>query len=315
MTNGRDLEAQVMTLGATLISVKTPDRRGEVAEVTVCRPRLEEYAKGHPLLGSLVGRYANRIAGAKFSLDGVECRLEQNAGKHHIHGGGKQTGFAWQIWQAEPIEDSKYAGVRLQLTSPDGQAGFPGKLDVTVEYRVTAENELILGYTATTDRPTHVNLTNHVYWNLTGIPTRSALDHLLTLHADEYLPGDDVKMPTGEVRGVRGTPMDFNAPCPIGAHMAETDYKIYDHCYVLKKRPNERLSLAAHTEEPASGRVMEVFTTQPGVQLYTGNVNGFCLETQHFPNSPNEPRFPSTVLRPGENLRETTIYRFGVLKK
>lgn len=312
LSNGRGLEAQVMTLGATLISVKTPDRHGRIAEITLNRSSLEEYAKGHPLLGSVVGRYANRIAGARFTVDGIESRLEQNAGKHHIHGGGRKTGFAWLPWHAEPLADDASAGVRFRLTSPDGQAGFPGTLRVTVVYRLTKANELVIDYTATTDKPTHVNLTNHAYWNLTGDGSREVLDHVLTLHATQYLPADRDKMPLGPLQAVQCTPMDFTQPRRIGSRMKETDYKIYDHCYVLAKPPGERMALAARVEEPSSGRVMEVFTSQPGVQLYTGNPHGLCLETQHFPNSPNEASYPSTLLRPGQTFRETTIHRFKI---
>lgn len=311
ITNGRGLEAQVMTLGATLISLKAPDRHGRIGEVTLCRASYEEYAQGHPLLGSVVGRYANRIAGARFLLDGVEYALERNAGKNHIHGGGRTSGFAWLAWRAEALEEPSAAGVRLRLTSPDGQAGFPGTLQVAVVYRLTAQNELVMDYTATTDKPTHVNLTNHTYWNLTGDPARDVLGHRLTLWAEQYLPADGAKMPLGPRRSVGGTPMDFRETHTIGSRMAQTDYKVYDHCYVLSKPPGERLALAARVEEPDSGRVMEIFTTQPGVQLYTGNALGLCLETQHFPNSPNEPGYPSTVLRPGQTFRETTVHRFG----
>jgi aldose 1-epimerase len=311
LSNANGLEAKVMTLGATLTTVKARDRNGKSEIITLHKNTLEEYAAGHPLFGSVVGRFANRIANARFTLDGVEYRVVANAGKHHIHGGGRNEAFHWLVWKARPIEEEKAVGVELSLVSPDGQAGFPGRLEATVVYQLTADNRLIIDYTARTDKPTHVNLTNHAYWNLTGADSGEVMDHVLTLNADRYLPGDAVKMPTGEIRPVKDTPMDFTGPRTIGSRVAQTDYGCYDHCYVLTKRPGERLSFCARVFEPTSGRVMEVETTQPGVQLYTGNRKGLCLETQHFPNSPNEPKFPTTVLRPGETFHEVTIHKFG----
>jgi aldose 1-epimerase len=205
--------------------------------------------------------------------------------------------------------------VQLELVSPDGQAGFPGRLDVTVTYKLTADSRLIMDYTATTDRPTHVNLTNHAYWNLAGADSGDdVLAHRLTLNADHYLPSDKTKMPTGEIRSVKGTAMDFTRPRTVGSQVTETDFGYYDHCYVLNKPSNERLSFCARVVEPESGRVMTVYTTQPGVQLFTGNRRGLCLETQHYPNAPNEPAFPSTLLRPGERLHETTVHQFGTVQ-
>ncbi len=310
LRNAAGLEATVMTLGATLTTVKVPDRVGKFAIVTLHKESLEGYARGHPLLGSIVGRFANRIASARFTLDGTEHRLVANAGKHHIHGGGREHAFHWQVWTAQPIIDAQSVGVRLSLVSPDGQAGYPGRLEVTVEYRLTAKNELVMDYTARTDKPTHVNLTNHAYWNLAGAGSGDIFGHVLELQAEAYLPSDKTKMPTGEVRSVQGTPMSFTEPRTVGSRLDQLDGRQYDHCYVLEKS-GERLSLAARVVEPVSGRVMEVFTTQPGVQLYTGNRQGLCLETQHYPNAPNEPSFPSTVLRPGETFHEVTIHRFS----
>jgi len=314
MTNANGIEANVMTLGATLTTVKTPDRDGNLAVITVCKASFDEYAKGHPLLGSIVGRYANRIAGARFAIDGVEYELVRNAGKHHIHGGRRPVGFAWQVWKAQPIRESDAVGVQLTLVSPDGQAGFPGRLEATVTYKLTADNRLIMDYTATTDRPTHVNLTNHAYWNLAGADSGNDVSaHQLTLNADRYLPSDKAKMPTGEIRSVEGTPMDFTDARTIGSRAKETDFGYYDHCYVLKKSSGERMAFCGRVVEPKSGRVMTVHTTQPGVQLYTGNSRGLCLETQHYPNAPNEAKFPSTLLRPGERFHETTIHQFGTV--
>ncbi len=313
LTNGRGLEARVMTLGATLVTVMAPDREGNVVPITLHKESLAEYVQGHPLLGSVVGRYANRIAGARFTLDGKEHEVVRNAGKHHIHGGGRKDGYAWRVWRARPVEEEKAAGVELKLTSPDGQAGFPGRLEVTVTYKLTTDNELVMDYRATTDKPTHVNLTNHAYWNLAGADSKAdVLGHVLMLNADRYLATDKDLIPTGEIRNVKDTPMDFAEPKTIGSRMDQIERGYYDDCYVLNKTPGERMSLCAVVEEPQSGRVMEVRTTQPGVQLYTGNRRGLCLETQHYPDSPNKPDFPSTVLRPGKTYHEVTVHRFDV---
>jgi len=328
LTNAAGLEVRVMTLGATLIAVKVPDRQGKFENVTLYLDSLEDYLRGHPLLGSVVGRYANRIAGARFMIDGVEYRLTPNAGKHHIHGGGKE-GFHAAIWRAEPVREADAVGVKLSHTSPDGEAGYPGTLQTTVTYKLTADNRLFMEYSARTDKPTHVNLTNHAYWNLAGAGSGDVLNHVLQLDADHYLPADRLKIPTGEIRPVRGTAMDFTSPRSIGSRIREVEEQNYDHCYVLNKKPGERMSLAARVVEPRSGRVMEVYTTQPGVQFYTaralssrlqgggrpyGPYHGFCLETQRYPDSPNQPKFPSTLLRPGEVYHEVTIHKFSVLK-
>lgn len=314
LANSRGLEARVMTYGATLVGVRAADRHGKVDDITLHLESLDEYLRGHPLLGSVVGRFANRIAGARFTIDGVEHQLEANAGKNHIHGGGKKTGFQWQLWQAEPLCRPDSAGVKLSLLSPDGQAGYPGTVRVSVIYRLTDRNELAMEYTATSDKPTHINLTNHAYWNLAGADSGEVLNHVLLLNADHYLPSDDAKIPTGEIRPVRGTPMDFTSPMPIGSRIDQVDRGNYDHCYVLNREDGQKVSLAAKAVDPGSGRTMEVYTTQTGVQLYTGNRRGFCLETQHFPNSPHEPTFPSTLLRPGETVQEVTIHKFDVEK-
>lgn len=311
LSNADGIEVCVMTLGATLTTVKTPDRDGNLATITLHKNSLDEYVAGHPLFGSVVGRYANRIANARFNIDGSTYSLTRNANPHHIHGGGKEEGFAWQVWQAKPIRQDHSVGVQLSLVSPDGQAGFPGRLDTNVCYRLTDDNRLIMEYRATTDRATHVNLTNHAYWNLAGADTgRDVLAHVLELNADYYLPSDDAKMPTGEIRGVKGTPMDFTTAHAVGTNVARTDFGYYDHCYVLNKTRGTELKECARVVEPTTGRVMVVWTTQPGVQLYTGNSHGLCLETQHFPNSPNEPEFPSTLLRPDRVFHEITIHQF-----
>lgn len=325
LTNQRGLEVKVMTYGATITAVRVPDRQGRLANVTLYLDTLDDYYRGHPLFGSLVGRYANRIEGAKFTLDGTAYALEANAGTYHIHGG--KQGFPKILWQATPVQDATSAGVELRHVSPDGHAGFPGTLSVQVVYRVTADNALRMEYTARTDKPTHVNLTNHAYWNLAGAGSGDVLGHVLTLYADGYLPSDKRKIPTGEIRSVAGTALDFRQPQPIGARLADVEDQNYDHCYVLTKPASQRLALAARVVEPKTGRVMEVSTTQPGVQFFSakqlrdrwqaggvpyGPYHGFCLETQHFPDTPNRPAFPSTVLRPGETYHEVTIHTFSV---
>lgn len=313
LTNGLGLEARIMSLGATLTTVRAPDRQGKQDILTLHKNSFEEYVGGHPLFGSVVGRFANRIANARFRLDGKEYQLDANAGKHQLHGGKK--GFQWLPWSAEPVRETGAVGVKLTLVSPNGQGGFPGTLRATVIYKVTGDNQLVMEYTATADQPTHVNLTNHAYWNLAGAGAPDHLGHVLLLNADHYLPTDPTLIPTGEIRKVKNTPLDFTQPRAIGSRVREVPMKHYDHCFVLNKKAGERLSLAARVAEPKSGRVMEVWTTQPGVQFYTGNLRGFCLETQHYPDSPNQPSFPSTVLRPGETYHEITVHKFNVEKK
>jgi len=323
LTNGHGLAAKIMTYGATLIALQTPDRQGELANITLHLDSLDEYLAGHPFFGSVAGRYANRIAGGRFTLDGKEYRLPTNNGPNHLHGGPK--GFDKAVWKARTEQDEGSASVELTHVSPDGDAGYPGKLTATVVYSLTRDDRLVMDYTATTDQPTVVNLTNHAYWNLGGIHGGNILDHMLVVNADRYLPVDDTLIPTGELKPVQGTPMDFTMPQRIGGRIGQVKGG-YDHCYVLNKAPGEELSLAARAEDPQSGRWMEVSTTQPGVQLYTGNFlngtkkaggvayarhYGFCLETQHFPDSPNRPEFLSTVLRPGQPYRQTTIHKFG----
>ena len=328
LRNAAGMEVRVMTYGATLICVKVPDRQGKLENVTLYLDSFDDYLRGHPLFGSVVGRYANRIAGAKFTLDGVEYPVTPNAGKHHIHGG--RNGFQKIVWKARPLLDADRAGVELSHTSPDGHEGYPGKLDVTMIYKLSPDNRLTMEYVARTDKPTHVNLTNHAYWNLAGAGSGDVLGHVLMLNADRYLPADQKKIPLGELRSVKGTVMDFTRPKAIGSRIERVEGENYDHCYVLCKQPGHPLSLCARVVEPRSGRVMEVFTTQPGVQLYTarglggrlsgggkpyGPYHGLCLETQHYPNAPNQPEFPSTVLRPGQTYRHLTVHKFSVRLK
>jgi aldose 1-epimerase len=327
LKNPNGLKARIMTYGATLLGVEAPDRDGKFANVTLYLDTFDEYYRGHPLFGSIVGRYANRIEGASFKIDGREYTLAKNDGPNHIHGG--RSGFQKMMWQARPASNADGAAVELSLVSPDGQEGYPGTLNVKVTYRLTADNALRMEYEATTDKPTHVNLTNHVYWNLGGAGSGDALGHLLMINADRYLVAGERKIPTGEMRDVKGTPMDFTTAQPVGSRIAQVEGGGYDHCYVLNKKPGESLVLCARVTDPKSGRTMEMFTTEPGVQLYTanglsdrtrtkdfayGNHHAVCLEAQHYPDSPNKPQFPTTLLTPGETYRQVTMHKFGVVK-
>lgn len=309
--NGAQLELLVTPFGATIVTVRTPDRDGRWADVTLRLPAFEDYWEKRTVLGTVIGRYANRIAGGAFTIDGEEYRLAKNSGPNHIHGG--REGFHRKLWHAAEYRQPNRTGVRLSYTSRDGEEGYPGALKVEVVYAVTPNNELIMEYRATTDKPTHVNLTNHAYWNLSGEPDQTVLNHELTLWADSYLPTDAALIPTGDPVPVEGTPLDFRAPARIGARIDELKAG-YDHCFVIRQKPGQRLALAARLKDPGSGRVMEVSTTQPGVQVYSDGARrkAVCLETQHYPDSPNQPKFPSTLLRPGETYHHTTIHRFFV---
>ena len=315
LSNAHGLEVKVLTYGATITSVKVPDRNGKLDSVTLYSEPSSSYLARRSVMGAIVGRFANRIAGARFVLDKVEYPLTENARPHHIHGG--KNGFHTVVWHAGPIQEANRVGVRLTHRSPDRDEGYPGNLDVELVYALTNDDELRMEYVARTDKPTHVNLTNHAYWNLAGNGSGNILQHVLLLNADRYLPTDDKKIPLGELKEVKGTPMDFTVPKTIGSRIEQVEDLNYDHCYVLNKPTGDRFSLCARAFEPTSGRVMEVYTTQPGVQLYTAKpmkYAGFCLETQHYPDSPNRPAFPSTVLRPGETYREITIHKFSVQK-
>lgn len=329
LTNLKGMRVKLIDYGATLISVETPDKNGKLANVTLSFPALDGYLQRHPYFGSTVGRYANRIAGGKFSLDGKTYTLATNNGPNHLHGG--RVGFDAKLWQAEGVSSAEMVGVKFNYVSPDGEEGYPGKLDVTVTYSLNNANELRIDYVATTDKATVLTLTNHTYWNLGGAGSGDILQHELTLAADKYLPTDDTSIPTGVLADVKGTPFDFTQPHAIGERIGELKKephktKGYDHCYSLRGQKGQ-LELAAHVKDPASGRVMEVFTTEPGVQLYCANFldggaggggfkqhEAFCLETQHYPDSPNKPEFPSAVLRPGQTYRTATMQRFSVEK-
>ena len=323
LANSAGMKAKIMTFGATLTAVEVPDRQGKLDNVTLHLDSFADYYAGHPCFGSICGRYANRIAKAKFVLDGAPYTLAANNGKNHLHGG--RVGFDKRVWKAEPVQGKGFAGVLMTYVSPDGEEGYPGTLSVKVQYSLTEDNRLSIDYMAAADKPTVLNLTNHAYWNLAA--SGDVLGHELVIHADRYLPVDETLIPLGEFRPVKGTPMDFTVPHAIGSRIAQVNSG-YDHCYVLNKKLGEDLSLAARVVEPTSGRVLELYTTEPGVQLYTanglnlkrpggvfyGNHYGFCLECQHFPDSPNQPLFPSAVLRPGKTYKQLTVHKFSVEK-
>lgn len=323
--NSSGASLQVTDYGARIVAVNVPDRSGKLANVNLGFDSLEKYLAHTAYFGCTTGRYANRIAKGRFTLDGTEYRLATNGGANHIHGG--RVGFDKRVWNATPVSGPNGSGVKFTYKSPDGEEGFPGTLDTTVTISLSADNAVRIEYLATTDKPTVLNLTNHAYWNLAGAGSGPILKHILTLQTDQYLDVDAGLIPTGKLLPVAGTCMDFTSPHEIGARIAETKKGEspagYDHCYVLKSRGTEP-ALAARVHDPASGRVMEVLTTEPGVQLYTANFldgkpqNGghqqhtaFCLETQHYPDSPNRPEFPTVVLKPGETFRSTTVYRFS----
>ena len=323
LSNAHGLKATIMTYGATLISMETPDRSGKLTNITLSLDCLKDYLAGHPFFGSIAGRYANRITKGRFTLDGVEYRLATNMGTCHLHGGVR--GFDKYVWTAKPAQGGDAAEVAFSMESPDGDEGYPGKLSVTVVYTLTADDRLIMDYTASTDKATVLNLTNHAYWNLGSPASGNILDHKVWIDADRYLPMNDDMIPTGELRSVKGGPWDFTSPHTIGERIAQVPGG-YDHCYIFNKS-QDRLRLGARVVHGGSGRAMEVYTTQPAVQLYVANFLdgtlqgggvrygknwGLCLETQHYPDSPNKPAFPSTVLRPGQTYRETTVHKFSV---
>lgn len=329
LTNANGMEAKITNFGGIVQSLKTPDRDGDLADIVLGHDALPGYVGKHPYFGAIVGRYGNRIAKGKFSLDGKEYTLAVNDGPNALHGGLK--GFDKQVWTAAPIEEAGVAGLKLRYVSPDGEEGYPGALTVTVTYLLTNDNALEIRYEATADAPTVLNLTNHSYFNLDGAGTGDILDHEVMINADRFTPVDGTLIPTGELRPVKGTPFDFRSPKPIGRDIGAGDEQIkfgggYDHNFVLNKDAQDALTLAAQVYAPESGRLMEVYTEEPGMQFYTGNFldstdvgkggipyayrNGFCMETQHYPDSPNQPNFPSVVLRPGEKYETTTIYKF-----
>jgi aldose 1-epimerase len=328
LTNAHGVELRAMTYGAIIVSLKVPDRAGQLGDVVLGYDSLAGYVKSSPYFGAIVGRYGNRIAKGKFTLDGAEYTLAVNNGPNALHGG--LTGFDKVVWSADTLRTAEGVGIRFRYVSKDGEEGYPGTLTTAVTYTLTDANEVHIAYEATTDKATPLNLTQHSYFNLAG--TGDILGHVLTLNADRYTPVDSTLIPTGELAPVAGTPFDFTAPHAIGERINADHQQLtfgggYDHNFVLT-RPDTGLVLAAVLKDPSSGRTLEVRTTEPGVQFYSGNFldgtltgkggvvyahrMGLCLETQHYPDSPNQAAFPNTILRPGQTYRSRTIWRFGV---
>jgi len=326
LQNAKGTELRVTNYGGIILSLKVPDRHGRLDDIVLGYDSLADYERSSPYFGAIIGRYGNRIARGRFTLDGKTYTLATNNGPNHLHGGVK--GFDKVVWDAAPFEHGDSVGLVFRHTSPDGDEGYPGTVRATVIYTLTAQNELIFEYEATTDHATPINLTQHSYFNLAGDGKGDILGHVVTFNADAFTPVDSTLIPTGEIRNVTGTAFDFRTPTAIGARIAQDDEQLrygrgYDHNFVLTKA-----GPAALVYEPSSGRVMEISTTEPGVQFYSGNFldgtlrgkggvvyrhrYGFAMETQHFPDSPNKPGFPSTVLRPGGEYRSRTVYHFTV---
>jgi aldose 1-epimerase len=332
LKNKNGYEVAVTNYGGSLVAIMVPDKDGQMANVIQGHDNIQDAINSpEPFLSTLVGRYGNRIAKGKFTLEGKEYSLSINNGPNHLHGG--PTGFHARVWDAEQLSENS---LKLHYLSADGEEGFPGNLDMTVVYTFTDDNELVIDYTGTTDKTTVVNMTNHGFFSLTGIanPTPTIEDLECEINADYYVPIDDTSIPTGEIESVKGTPFDFTTPHAVGEridadHIQTKRGAGYDHCFVLNKKQPGELTFAARVVEPKSGRTMEVYTTEPGVQVYTDNwADGYkgqhgatfprrsaiCFEAQHFPDSPNHPYFPSVVLKPGEVYTQKTIYKFGVRK-
>ncbi|MGH3658568.1 MAG: aldose epimerase family protein [Micromonosporaceae bacterium] len=331
LDNGAGLRVRILTYGGIVQSVETPDSAGQDGNVVLGFADLADYVASSPYFGSIVGRYANRLARGRIVIGDQLYKLARNQGNNSLHGGTR--GFDGYVWEATPVP-GEHPAVRLRRTSPDGEEGYPGTLRVAVTYAVTPRNELRIDYHATTDATTVVNLTNHSYFNLAGEGSGTVLGHELWCNADRFTPIDADLIPTGEVLPVAGTPLDFTTPTPIGPRIRDRHPQLraargYDHNFVID-RDGPGLTPVARVVDPDSGRVLEVASTEPGVQFYSGNFldgsllgtggrayrqgDGFCLETQHFPDSPNQPSFPSTTLRPGEEFSSTTVYRFTVVR-
>ena len=329
LVNENGVSVGIITYGGIITSINVPDRDGTTENVVLGFDNLDDYLKRNPYFGTITGRYANRIGAASFMLDGETYTLAANNGPNSLHGGEK--GFDKKVWTAREVETDEGEALELKYVSADGEEGYPGTLDVTVVYSLTNDNELRVDYTATTDKPTVVNLTSHSYFNLGGDGSGSILDHELMLNASRYTPVDETLIPTGELPDVAGTPFDFREATVIGERIREDDQQIvygrgYDHNWVLDRPDDSSLVLAARLSDPESGRIMEIETTEPGIQFYSGNFldatlvgaagklyrqgDGLALETQHFPDSPNKPDFPPVVLRPGETYETTTVHRF-----
>ena len=329
LRNSAGIEMRVMSLGGIITHLQTPDRNGNTADIVLGFDTIDGYLTQHPYFGAIIGRYGNRIGKAKFAIDGRTYQLAANNGPNHLHGGMK--GFDKVVWKAEPSVSPEGQRVTFTRVSADGEEGYPGNLTTKVTYTLNDRNELVIEYEATTDKPTHVNLTHHSYFNLAGHNSGDILGHEMMIDADRYTPVDETLIPTGELAPVAGTPFDFKQPTAIGARIAQagnqqlTYGRGYDHNWVVNGSGFRRV---ARVVEPKSGRTLEVATTEPGLQFYSGNFldgtvkgkggavynlrNGFCLETQHFPDTPNKPAFPTTLLKPGETYRTRTVYTFGV---
>jgi aldose 1-epimerase len=330
LENAHGMVVRLMAYGGSVVSVEVPDRNGRLADVVLGYDSLEGYEADRHYLGALIGRYANRIAKGRFSLDGRVHAVTVNDGPNHLHGG--RRGFHKVPWNVTPFEDGDMRGALLSYTSVTGDEGYPGTLSVSVMMTLTDDNELSFDYAAVADEPTPVNLTHHGYFNLAGHGAGDVRAHELTIAASRYTPVDAALIPTGELRDVAGTPFDFRAPRAIGAALDVDDEQLrmgggFDHNFVLDRAEGAELALAARLHEPASGRTLEVYTTEPGLQLYSGQAlggvvgkggiayranAGVALETQHFPDSPNHPSFPNTILRPGDGFTSRTVYRFSV---
>jgi aldose 1-epimerase len=326
------MEVKITNYGGIVQSLSVSDRNGDLANVVLGYSTLDGYIEDNsPYFGAIVGRFANRIANGEFTLDGVRYELPQNNGPNTLHGGTE--GFDKKVWNAGEVSGSNNMGLELRCVSPDGEQGFPGRLEVAVTYTLTEDNELAIGYHATTGKPTVLNFTNHSYFNLAGEGSGCIYDHELEVNADGYTPVDSNLIPTGTIASVAGTPLDFRKTTRIGDRLRDAHEQIvlargYDHNFVLTRKGDNELVLAARAADPGSGRVLEVRTTEPGVQFYSGNFldgtligtggkayrqgDGLALETQHYPDSPNQPSFPSTVLRPGEEFDSTTVFAFSI---
>jgi aldose 1-epimerase len=330
LRNASGIEMTVTNYGGKIVTLSVPDRAGNNADIVLGYDSLSQYPSGNPYFGALIGRYGNRIAGGEFSIGDNHYKLAQNNGPNALHGG--PGGFNNVYWNAEVYEKDGYQALDLTYESPDGEEGYPGALSVRVTYLLNNDNELVIDYEATTNKPTVVNLTHHSFFNLHGAGNGNILDHQFEIFADRYLPVDSVLIPTGELRPVSGTPFDFLMPHAAGERIEESDEQLkfgrgYDHCFVLNKVKANELSLAARVTDSLSGRVMEVFTTEPAMQFYSGNFltgkdigkgniaygfrSAFCLEAQHYPDSPNKPEFPSVLLMPDQRYTQRTIYRFS----
>lgn len=334
LVNAHGIRARILTYGAILQSLELPDRTGAMDDVVLGFDDLPGYVKSSPYFGAIVGRYGNRIARGRFTLDGKTYTLATNNGPNHLHGGVK--GFDKVVWDAQSFSGDSGVGVELTYTSPDGEEGYPGTLHAKVTYTLNDRDELTIASEATTDKATPVNLTNHTYWNLAGDGKRDILGHLLTIESNHIVPVDSTLIPTGQLMPVEGTPFDFRTPTAIGARIEDPNVQLrygrgYDHTFVLDRAGGTGAKHAVRVIEPTTGRTLDIYTTEPGVQVYSGNFldgtvagkhghvyrrrYGLALETHHFPDSPNQPTFPSTILRPGETYRTRTVWRFGTVKR